>query len=284
MDDATSFTADPSNAQMVQAWDGKEGAFWTARSDRFDDGLANHHGPFLAAAAIGEGDRVLDVGCGTGLATRDAARIAHAGSALGVDLSSQMIALARKIAADEGLDNVEFLQADAQIYPFESESFDGIISRTGAMFFGDRATAFTNLQRALRPDGRLTLLTWQGLAEQEWLLEIRSAMAVGRDIPAPPPDAPSPFALSDPERVTSILEGAGFVDITFEDVHAPMRYGPADEAFTFAREFTSWMIEDLDEAGQHAALTALRATIDEHVSEDGVTFRSATWIVQARKK
>jgi SAM-dependent methyltransferase len=219
------FVADPSNAGQVDAWDGNEGAFWTAQAQRFDDALANLHGPFLAAAGVGERDRVLDVGCGTGQATRDVARIAVDGSALGVDLSSQMLALARQTASAEGLDNVEFRHADAQIHPFEGAEFDLVISRMGSMFFGDPVVAFTNLRRALRSGGRLTLLTWQGLAHNEWLTEFRAALAVGRELPAPPSDAPSPFALSDADRVRAILGGAGFADITFQSLHEPMSFG-----------------------------------------------------------
>jgi SAM-dependent methyltransferase len=190
--------ADPSNAAQVEAWDGNEGAFWTAEAKRFDDGIASSHGPFLAAAAVCAGDDVLDIGCGTGRTTRDAARAAVNGSVLGVDLSSRMLALARETAAAEGLDNVVFEHADAQIHPFETAAFDVAISRMGSMFFGDPIAAFTNINRALRPRGRLTLLTWQGLADNEWLTEFRAAMAVGRELPTPPPDVPGPFSLSDP--------------------------------------------------------------------------------------
>src|SRR5213078_2579136 len=154
MDIEHTLIADPSNAGQVGAWDGSEGAFWTAQARRFDETLANCHGPFLAAAAVRERDRVLDVGCGTGQATRDVARVAVNGSALGIDLSSQMIALARRTAAAEGLDNVQFRHADAQIHPFESADFDVVISRMGSMFFGDPVAAFTNLNRVLRPGGR----------------------------------------------------------------------------------------------------------------------------------
>ncbi len=220
MDSQQPLIADPSNAGQVGAWDGSEGAFWTAQARRFDETLAHCHGPFLTAAAIRERDRVLDVGCGTGQATRDVARVAINGSALGVDLSSQMIALARETAAAEGLDNIEFRHADAQIHPFESAEFDVVISRMGSMFFGDPLAAFANLHRALRPEGRLTLLTWQGVTDNEWLTEFRTALAVGRDLPTPPPDAPSPFALSDPDRVRAILGAAGFADISF---HEPSR-------------------------------------------------------------
>ena len=274
--------ADPSNAGQVGAWDGNEGAFWTAQARRFDETLANCHGPFLTAAAIHDDDRVLDVGCGTGQATRDAARVAVNGSALGVDLSSQMIALARETAAGEGLDNVEFRHADAQILPFEAGGFDAVISRMGSMFFGDPVAAFTNLHRALRPGGRLTLLTWQGVTDNEWLTEFRAALAVGRDLPTPPREAPSPFALADPDRVRVILADAGFADVAFESLHEPMSFGvDPDDAFGFVSELTGWMREGLDDVGRDAALSALRTTIAEHTGRGGVTYQSATWIIEA---
>jgi SAM-dependent methyltransferase len=275
---------DPSNAGQVAAWDGDEGEFWTAQARRFDETLAAFHTPFLAAAAIGEGDRVLDVGCGTGQTTRDAARTAAAGSALGVDLSSRMIALARETAAREGLSNVEFHQADAQIDPLETAGFDAALSRMGSMFFGDPTAAFTNIRRALRPEGRLTLLTWQGVEDNEWLMEFRAAAAVGRDLPTPPPHVPGPFALADPDRVTAILEGAGFADVTIESLHEPMSFGPdPDDAFDFVSELTGWMRDGLDDADRATALAALRSTIADHAGASGVTYRSATWIVQARR-
>jgi SAM-dependent methyltransferase len=276
--------ADPSNAAQVQAWDGNEGTFWTAQARRLDETLANCHGPFLTAAAVGERDHVLDVGCGTGQATRDVARIATKGSALGVDLSSRMIALASETARAEGLDNVEFRNADVQIHPFESAAFDAVISRMGSMFFGEPVTAFANLQRALRSGGRLTLLTWQSIAENEWLTAFRAALAVGRDLPTPPPDAPSPFALADPDRVRSILGAAGFVDVSFQSLHEPMSFGPdPDDAFDFVAELVNWMLDGLDDTDRGVALAALRTTIAEHTSDDGVTYQSATWIIQARK-
>src|SRR5690348_2969721 len=94
---------DSTNADQLQAWDGDTGAFWTERADRFDQGVARYQGELLAAAAIHEHATVLDLGCGSGQTTRDAARRAPNGSALGVDLSSGMIDLARRRAEREGL-------------------------------------------------------------------------------------------------------------------------------------------------------------------------------------
>jgi SAM-dependent methyltransferase len=284
MNTRSQLIADPSNAGQVAAWDGREGAFYTAEAQRFDAGLASSYGPFLAGAAIGEDDNVVDIGCGTGQATLDAARLAVNGSVLGVDLSSQMLALARETAAAEGLDNVEFQHADAQIHPFETAAFDVAISRMGSMFFGDPVAAFTNIHRAVRPGGRLTLLTWQSLADNEWLTEFRTALAAGRELPTPPPDAPGPFSLADPGRVRTILEAAGFTDISFESLRVPMRFGSdPDDVFDFVGGFFGWLRDGLDEAGRARADDALRATIAAHTAPHEVAFESATWIVQARK-
>jgi cyclopropane fatty-acyl-phospholipid synthase-like methyltransferase len=99
---------DPSNAEQARAWDGDEGTCWAANAERFDAAVEAHHHPFLEAAAIGATDQVLDIGCGTGRTTRDAASAATSGAALGLDLSSQMIEVARRLAVAEGLTKCPF--------------------------------------------------------------------------------------------------------------------------------------------------------------------------------
>jgi ubiquinone/menaquinone biosynthesis C-methylase UbiE len=167
MTKATALQADPTNAGQARAWDGDEGAYWAEHAQRFDRAVAGYHGRFMAACGIARGERVLDIGCGTGQTTFDAAEAAGNGSALGVDLSARMIELARRLAAGQGIGNVGFEQADAQIYPFPAGSFDVAISRTGTMFFGDPAAGFANIGRALRPGGRLVMLAWQGPGPKE---------------------------------------------------------------------------------------------------------------------
>ena len=169
-------------------------------------------------------ERVLDIGCGTGQVTRDAARQAPGGTALGVDLSARMIERARKRAAEEGLANAEFLQADAQAHPF-GETFDVAVSRTGAMFFGDPVAGFVNIAAALRPGGRLVLLNWQGIPQNPWFGAFTDAVTDGRGMPPMPPDAPSPFAMADPERVRGMLLDAGFIGVEWQDLRAPMYFG-----------------------------------------------------------
>ena len=234
---------DSSNKDQLRAWDGDEGAYWADHADYFDRSVAAYHRRLLDQAAIQTArprarcrlrHRADDPGRGSRR---------HAGSALGVDLSSRMLDHARRRAAEEGLANATFAQADAQVHAFEPASFDVAISRTSAMFFGDHVAAFRNVGSALRPGGRLLLVTWQSLAGNEWLREISRALSAGRDLPAPPPDA-GPFALSDPGRVRSLLTEAGFTDITLDGMSAGLWFGnDADDAHQFTLGLMGWMLE-----------------------------------------
>jgi SAM-dependent methyltransferase len=273
---------DPSNAQQARAWDGDEGAYWADHAPRFDRAVAAYHGTLMAACGIASGEHVLDIGCGTGQAARDAAGAARPGAVLGVDLSARMIELARRLAAGQDIGNVRFEQADAQVYPFPAGSFDVAISRTGTMFFGDPAAAFTNIGRALRPGGRLVMLAWQGPGPNEWIRELGGALAAGRDLPAPPAGAPGPFSLADPGRTRTLLASAGFSDIRLDALHGPMWFGSdPDDAHRFVLGLLGWMLDGLDDTGRERALAALTATVTAHASSDGITFASAAWLIRA---
>src|ERR1700757_3196148 len=121
----TDFVAvDASNAEQARAWNGDEGAYWADNADRFERAMTRYNPRFLNEARIGPGARAIDAGCGTRDTTRAAARPAAQGEALGVDLSAQMITVARQRASAEGLANVRFEQADAQIHPFATQWAD----------------------------------------------------------------------------------------------------------------------------------------------------------------
>lgn len=276
---------DPTNAEQLLAWDGDEGDYWAAHADHFERALGAHQQRFLEAAAIGSTDRVLDVGCGTGYTTRHAARAAWAGSALGVDLSTAMLKVARERAAAEGLTNVSYLHADAQIHPFETETFDVAIGQTSAMFFGDRIAALANIGRALRHGGRLALLTWQPFTANEWIQELSTALAAGRDLPTPPPDVPGPFTLADPDAINAVLTAAGYRDITLDGTTAPMWFGnDTDDAHQLLSGLMDWMLNGLDDTGRARALDDLRTTIATHETPDGVLYGSATWTIRAIRR
>jgi ubiquinone/menaquinone biosynthesis C-methylase UbiE len=118
--------------------------------DFYDAELRRHNEHFRAAADVQPGGHVLDVGCGAGQSTRQAARAAVDGSALGMDPSAPMLERARRLSDDEGLRNVSYQQGDAETHPFPPAHFDLCISRFGTMFFADPIAAFANIGRALR--------------------------------------------------------------------------------------------------------------------------------------
>jgi SAM-dependent methyltransferase len=281
---ATAVQTDPSNVEQFRAWEGDKGSHWATHAERYDEGVAGYQGRFLAAAAIGTSEAVLDIGCGTGRTTRDAARRATAGSALGVDLSSRMVELARGLAEQEQVANARFQQADVQVHPFPEQSFDIAVSRHGAMFFGDAPAAFANIARSLRPGGRLVLLTWQPARNNEWISTFGAIFAAGRDLPAPPPDAPGPFSLSDPERVRRVLTSAGFTDVHLQSLTGPMYFGPdPEDACRFVAGQQAGMLRDLDADTRARTLDALLADMADHQTDRGVLYDSATWLIEARR-
>jgi len=253
----------------------------------YDAELRLHNEHFREATDVGPADRVLDVGCGTGESTRDAARAAVSGHALGVDVSARMLERARQLSDEEGIHNVSFVQADAQIHPFSSQYFDVGISRFGTMFFTDPVTAFTNIGEALRPSARLVLMVWQDQDRNEWASAIRRAHAADTELPVLSAGSAEPFSLGDPGTVKGILGSAGFVEIGFSDVNEPVYYGrDGAAAYDFVSGFmmTQELLTGLDASTKERAVERLRATLAEHETDRGVWFDSRAWIITARRQ
>jgi SAM-dependent methyltransferase len=273
------------NVEMAKAWD-EEGVGWTENADRYDASSVAIWQRFLDADLIRAKDRVLDIGCGTGRSTRDVARLATRGSVLGVDLSSQMLELARERSAADGLTNVQFVHADAQVHPFEPDSFDIAISSFGAMFFADRDAAFANIGRTLRPGGRIALLAWRTLGENAWLVAFREALAAGRDLPLPPLGAPGPFGLADVESATASLTGAGFHEVVYTPIDESIFLGTdADDAYDFVRRMGVFrgLTNDLDDDTRDEAVAKLRAMLADHETSQGVLLASGVWLITASR-
>jgi len=274
------------NVEMAAAWDGAEGEQWVAQADRYEATGTRYGEALLRAAAVGPADTILDVGCGTGRSTLELARLAPSGSVLGVDLSAKMLERARTVAQREGLTNVAFEQADAQVHSFPEATFDVAVSEFGAMFFADPVAAFANIRRSLRPGGRLAVLAWCEFADNEWITALRDALAVGRGLPTPAAGAPGPFGLADRDNTEGILAAAGFGHIGFERLEEPIFLGAdADDAFSFVSTFgmTRGLTHDLDDAGRAAAMEALHACLRAHETSAGVLFGGSAWLVRAAR-
>ena len=221
------------SVDMAAAWEGEEGDDWARDWKRYDRSIQRYQDQLLAVD----------------------------GSALGIDLSTRMVERARELAAREVLVNVAFERADAQVHAFEPDAHDVVISRFGAMFFADRVAAFRNICHTIRPDGRLVMFAWQELERNEWLVEIRAALAAGRELPIPPPGVPGPFGSADPEGVETDLHTAGFAQVAVEAVEELVWAGSdADDAFLFFRNtgVARGLLKDLDDAARTSATESLK--------------------------
>jgi SAM-dependent methyltransferase len=275
---------DAGNREQAHAWDGTEGDYWAAHAHRFDRSMAGYQDAFLVAAAVRRGDRVLDIGCGAGQTTCDAARAAVGGHVLGVDLSARMLQVARARATAAGLRHVQFEQGDAQVHPFGDATYDVVLSRTGAMFFGDPVAAFGNLRDATRAGGRLVLLTWRTPAENEWTRAILGALSGPGQEPPPVPDGPGPFSLSDPDRIRAVLGTAGWMQVRVAPVEAPMWFGSdAADALKFLRGLFAWLLDALEEPERREAVDRLRQSLAAHAGPGGVTLGSSAWLITAQQ-
>ena len=274
------------NAGMVEYWNGRPTDVWVAEAERFDAMLGPFGRRLLTATALQPDERVLDVGCGNGAISLEAARaVGPGGRVTGLDLSAPMLGVARRRAEEQGID-IDFIQGDAQTASFD-RPFDVVVSRFGVMFFDDPEVAFANLARATRPGGRLCFVCWQEMFANEWIAVPAMAIVAHVGIPElPEPGAPGPFALADAQRTRGLLESAGWSEVTVEAHKDEMRMGRDPEdvvAFMLSDEMGRRLVEGKDPEAVQAGTEAAVEALQPYVGPEGVVLGGAYWLVTARK-
>ena len=206
------------NADQAAYWNGPAGQRWIGRQETLDIVLAPVSNVLLDRARVGEGMRVIDVGCGCGATTLELARrVGSSGSVLGVDISAPMLARARELAPPNL--GVNFVNADATVHPFEPGKADVLFSRFGVMFFAEPEVSFSNLRAALRRGGRLVFACWREPRKNPWMiLPLQEAYKHVPRLPEVGPEDPGPFAFANETRVRRILNAAGFASIAIQPV------------------------------------------------------------------
>ena len=268
------------NAEQIEYWNGAVGERWAAFQPVLDKALSSISNAALAFAAVKIGERVLDIGCGTGTTTYALAKaVGPSGNVTGADISKPMLTVAR--ARGTG---VNFREADASNHLFHS-THDLVFSRFGVMFFANPAAAFANLRKALRSHGRLAFVCWRDVKENIWA---SAPLDAARSLlpPQEPADpfAPGPFAFADGERLKDILIKAGYRDIRIEKLDTVMNMGATvDDAVEQAMRIgpLSRATADIDEATREKVREAVRGVMGRFVTPDGITPPAACWLVGA---
>ena len=211
------------NREQVDYWNAAPGRKWVTYQPGIDTTFLPVNRCLLNRARPQPGERVMDIGCGTGATTMDfAAALGPGGDVTGIDLSRPLLdhAICRRDGRrdKDRLAPIDFRLADAQTDDVDGLGCDLVFSRFGVMFFEDPVGAFRNILSALRPGGRIVFVSWAKLAGNPWFEVPRNAAVARLGRPEPTdPTAPGPLAFQDRTRVADILARAGFEDIVAEE-------------------------------------------------------------------
>ncbi len=253
-------------------------------------GLTHHSAKIFPSLDINEGDRVVDVGCGFGdTAIQFAERVGPEGSVLAIDCCDAFLEFGRKDAEAAGVKNVTFVEADVQSYPFEAEH-DFCFSRFGTQFFENPVAGLRSMRSSLKPGGIMTMIVWRTIDDNPWLGLPKEIVL--QYLPPPGDDAqtcgPGPFSMADQDMVTKQLEVAGYTDIEFERVDAPLMVGntpddavgfqialgPAGEVYREAGEEAERRYDEIE--------AALKAELTKYETPEGIVMDSSSWNISAR--
>jgi ubiquinone/menaquinone biosynthesis C-methylase UbiE len=274
------------NADQIAYWNGPGGQHWADRQQTQDIVLAPVSGVLIDRAKVKAGERIIDVGCGCGSTTIALAQKAGpAGHVLGIDISAPMLARARQMAPAGT--PVDFVLADATVYPFDPASFDLLASRFGVMFFAEPAVSFANMRRALRPTGRLAFACWREPRDNPFFMApLQAVYKHAPKLPQLGPEDPGPFSFASEARVHRILGEAGFSRIEMEPcnlsldiavgrsldaaVEAALEIGPAARA-----------VAEQPPDVRAAAAISIRDALAPFARGQAVPLAASIWIVTA---
>jgi SAM-dependent methyltransferase len=277
---------DPKNEAEVTYWNSVGGRRWVERQQSQDIVLGAILQATLERAQLQRGERVVDIGCGTGASSIALAeRVGAPGQVLGVDVSAPMLARAAERLPPGA--PVKFVLADATTYRFEPASFDLLFSRFGVMFFAEPVRAFANLGTALRPSGRLAFACWRKFDENPWLqVPLRAALEHVPPLPRPGPEDPGPFSFASEQRVHRILADAGFQSVVLEPRDFALDIacgGGIEEALQAAMALgpTSRALQDQGPEARAAVATSIRRALQPYQRDRRVELAGAIWLVTA---
>jgi enediyne biosynthesis protein CalE5 len=211
-------------------------AGWREWWRTIEEGLGPIAERLVELAAVETGDRVLDVATGIGEpAVTAARRVGPEGRVVATDIAPGMLEIGRERAAELGLDNVEFREADAEELELPDEEFDAVLSRNGLMFFPDLPAALERMRSVLVEGGRLAAAVWGRPEQTPFVAVTHWTVARELGLPPPAPGTPGPLSLGDADTLESRLREAGFADVHSERMTIDVDFASAEAYAEFMR-------------------------------------------------
>lgn len=255
-------------------WAGRAGDVWRENQVQLDRMLAPLGIEALKEARPAPGDEVLEIGCGAGAMTIEIlSRVGDRGRVVAVDLSPQLLSRAReRIAVSK---SVEFILGDAARAIPANSRFDLAFSRFGVMFFENPVAAFARFRNALKRGGRLVFVCWRGFHENAWAtLPYETVRGLVPALEPPADGVTGPFAFGDADKVRSLLESAGFSDVSIRSFDAPLVYGESAGQLSDDAERDQSDHHGMNEAvGQALELTLRVGPIARAIAEQPMEIR-----------
>jgi len=213
---------------------------WEKWDRRLDENMAFVNHRLIADARLRPGQRVLDLGSGTGYPALLAAQaVGGSGRVLGLDLAEQMLHAARRKAERLGLANVRFQTADVTTLPFEAASYDAVISRFCLMFLPDIPKTLAEIVRVLKPGGYLAAAVWSAPEKNPFITVPMKVLASYLPLPPPDPAQPGIFRLAKAGDLSGMAKQAGLEGLEDEELTGESFYESADEYYESLMEMAA---------------------------------------------
>lgn len=235
----------------------------------------------IALAKPQPGEHILDIACGTGALTRGVANsIGPDGRVIGLDLSPDMLEFARKFPLNQaGPVSIEWREGDANALPFEDETFEVVFCQIGLMFFPDQVMALREMRRVLKPAGRLGVMVWGSILECPGQTAIKASWEryLGHEMGS---RIARQHSLGSPKTIQSLLEKAGFVDISVQAMMGTVRLpSPAH----LARGYGALAGIQVDETTRARIIQEVSDALQPYVGADGLAYPIEAILAAARK-
>jgi len=258
--------------QSRETW-GEMASGWEERNEWMSEAAGSVNEWLVERVDPQPGETVLELAAGPGeLGFRVAGRVRDSGRVLSTDFSPEMVGVARRLGDARGLSNVEYRVLDAEAMDLDDESADRVVCRWGYMLMADPAAALRETKRVLHSGGPLAFAVWAAPERNPWAALPAKVLVERGHMPPPEPGAPGIFALADPERIRSLVTGAGFGEPELEEIAFEFRYSDADDLWDSLVRLAGPLARAM-KALPEEELQATRAAIEESLApfraEDG---------------